>query len=280
MNIYSNIDNFLDQNSESQAQTAVFEKNVLFPFFFKKTISDKYVFFLPGAYNRNLSMPKFQRKKHFEFLPYNCYSFFDPTLFLNSYKKFNIGWFQGTKDVFYAKLLADIIKKIIIKFKINPENILIFSTSSGGIPAFNVAEEIQDCNVFCSNIQTNILNFYKSKYEVTFNYCYPCLSLNEIKNRFESRFSINHIDNNFNLYYSQNIEDYFHFVNHFSPYLNAINKIKKIKLKALVYDDILSGHNPLSIDKELNIIKEILEKKSFINSYKDILISYDSFNLS
>lgn len=284
MEIYTDIDSFLELHSNSTMKVGVFEDQVLFPFEYSFVEgSEKLIFFLPGAFNRALPMPKFQRSSYFKKLKYNCISFFDPTLFLTNDKAFTRAWFQGTIHKPYVALLLNIIKKIIVNKDVSPSNILFFATSSGGIPAIQLAAFFPGCHVFCGNIQTNLIKHYPNYMKKVSEVCFEKASLIELKEKFSDRLNITHIDEDIFLHLIQNRKDEFHLKNHFLPYLDSVKKLKKIKFESIVYVDEKSGHNPLPMEMEIEIIENILDNKTIHNCFNGFEIDYyknNDFNLS
>lgn len=214
MKIYSTVDSFLQKKESESDIVGVFIDKILFPFQYSFNGSEKIVVFLPGAFDRSKSMPKFMRSNYFEELSdYNCISFFDPTLFLTD-KYFSIGWFQGEKSCFYVDLLKELMWKIIAHLNIKFENILFFSTSAGGIPAFNLASSFNKCKVFAGNIQTNLLNFEENHVARLLQYSYDGMSRRDVEVVYNKRISIECIDEDFEVFYAQNVCDHYHYNKH------------------------------------------------------------------
>lgn len=268
MKIYSTVDSFLQKKESESDIVGVFIDKILFPFQYAFNGSEKIVVFLPGAFDRSKSMPKFMRSNYFEELSdYNCISFFDPTLFLTD-KYFSIGWCQGEKSCFYVDLLKELMWKIIAHLNIKFENILFFSTSAGGIPAFHLGSIFYNCKVFAGNVQTNLLNYDKAHVDRLLTYSYGGIDRIEAEKLYKMRLSIDWIDEKFTVFYAQNIADTLHYEHHFLPYINQ--KFKKLDLNAVTYNHSATGHSPLPKHYEIKIIKNLLEKSSFEELYKPL----------
>lgn len=274
MVIWSDIESFLEKKEGHREKVAVFYNKVLFPFEFDfENNSDKLVIFLPGAFNRKLTMPKFQRTGYFKSLDFDCISFFDPSLFLTNDESFTRAWFIGTRDEHYLEYLFHLIEKIIENRNIKFENLLFFGSSAGGIPAIWLANKFSGSNVFCCNVQTNILKHYPSYIRKVQDICFEGeVSLDELKTQYSDRLDITNIDGDFNLYIIQNFSDKFHLLNHFKPYLNFLKQSKNISYQSIIYDDDSTGHNPLGREKELRIIKDILNNKEFKKNFADFVL--------
>lgn len=277
MNFFPSISNFFEKKSES-GKAGVFHENILFPIDYKFTkFSDKLVVFYPGAFDKKKLMPSFQRSSYFKFLPYNCLSLFDPTLFLSDDENFSIGWFQGNTENFYANTCSDLIRNLTNLMGISSENVLLFATSAGGIPAIKTADKIQGCNVFLGNIQTNVFGYFEKHVQKMMGICYEGESLQSIKNKYYERLSIENSLINSKVFYAQNISDKFHYDRFFSPYIKNCKIIRGGELQAVVYDDAKSGHSPLHRDYEIEIIESIFNGKGFFSVYEGFLKNTYSF---
>lgn len=258
-------------SDKAQSVSTIFSNGIPFPLTHSFTKqSDKYVFFIPSAFDRTKLMPKFQRASYFEKLPYNCLSFFDPTHFLTDDLAFSSGWFQGTSEQFYSDHLTSIIVKIAEAKNIDPKNMLFYGTSSAGIPALQAASQLPGSNVFIGNIQTNLFNHYRSKKERVFNVCYPGLSEESIKEKFWNRLQIWDIDESINLYYAQNYHDK-HYDMHYLPYLEKLKSKSHIHLNTLTYYNKKTGHGPHPASDEISTICEIFEKGDIKTSFKEYM---------
>lgn len=241
-------------------------RNILFPFSLSLKKSEKFVVFLPGAFNINEPKPKFQRKSYFKDLSYTCLSCFDPTLFMDP--NLSLGWFQGNKNNFYIEYLTSLLLQIINDLGIENKNILFFGTSAGGFSALKVAQSFPASNVYLGNIQTDILKYYKNPVAKMLEICFP----NVLASNQEShRFDVFDSNVNLNIFYAQNIRDEFHYENHYLPYVE-FSKNKIINHEFVVYDHIESKHKPISKQFELDIIRKIFEEKTIKNLYTGMLI--------
>ena len=178
-----------------------------------------------------------------------------------------IGWFQGREDNFAVDGLVDVVKGIVSNLNIENENILFFSTSSGGIPAINLAKNFLGCDVFAGNIQTNALLFYSGSVDKMLKASYPGKSKEQVSIDYKHRISIDHIDSDFNLYYAQNLADNYHFKTFFQPFSESRRHIRGYYY---TYDHEKSGHGPMQKNVELAVIKNILQGNSLDSIYRNI----------
>lgn len=266
MNVYQNIDNIitdLSELEEQQMRLMYQYADTFFPMSIKKNDSKKLVVFFPGAFDRSVRIPKFQRESYFQDLPYNCISLFDPTLFLN--KTLRIAWFQGTYQQNYTLYIADILKSIINKTGILNEDILFFGTSAGCIPALKVSEYFAGANVFMGNAQTDILEYVPAFVKKILSVSYDGVENIDI---YHHRMNILNYSGLSKIFYAQNIEDDFHYKNHYLPFINTLINGS---CETVVYNH-KTGHSPLPRNYELNAIRSILENQSFSEVYKPILV--------
>lgn len=227
----------------------------LFPLTWRLNGSSQCVVFCPGATSRDILIPSFQRSSYFQDLQVNCISIFDPTLYHSA--SLTIGWFQGAGGVFYAELLSQIMQSLPDALGINGSDVLIYGSSAGGISGFHVASSIRQSKLYVSNIQTDVSKYHERLFSAMRNVSYPGLSSLEVFERYAERLSIIGIDGEFELFYSQNLADEFHYKKHFLPY-QGYGKRCKMKTHYYQYYDVTSGHNPLPRETELEIIRYLL----------------------
>ncbi len=259
MVIYSSVDMLLKGGLVDQKCILMY-KGVPFPLALNFKSMKKTVVFLPGAFDRRLDMPKFQRYSYFDDLECNGIATFDPTLFLKDYLP--IGWFQGTESQFYVTLLQEILATIFEKLNLNNEDILFFSTSSGGIPALKIAQSFPGCHVYGGNIQTNIFLYKEANYNMLMWAIINKTAPDLYKNQFPDRYHVYGLDGAFNFYYAQNMEDNFHYTNHYEPFIESISKSFDLSVETVLYSHKASGHDPISKDIEIKIINSIFNENS------------------
>ncbi|EXJ10630.1 DUF6270 domain-containing protein [Nitrincola nitratireducens] len=238
---------------------------VMYPFKWDMSAGIEYpiVFFTPGRTIRGKPTPIFQRSKYFDALEgYNCVSCFDPTLFKDD--EINLAWFQGEKKKFYALELAKLWQEFVIKLKINTGKILYFGTSGGGIPGFYLAKSTPNSNLFMSNVQTDVRDYDPRALiklvQVAFG---GDMKYVENASDNQNRFSINGHSGPFNLIYAQNKADVFHYERHYKRWRSETSLSFFKSVKFIEYDDPDTGHAPLDAKSEIQIIKGILENKTY-----------------
>ncbi|MFQ1063837.1 hypothetical protein [Bordetella trematum] len=234
----------------------VFVKGQIFPCAWNITGHEKTVLFFPGATRTDAVKPIFQRSSYFNELPYNCVSFFDPTLLLS--KELTLGWFQGKVDGCLLDLFDSVFPELTSALKVKNKDITIFGTSGAGIPGFHAAMNLPGCTLYSGNIQTDISRYYKGKYREMLLNCYPGLTGEVARDMYKDRITILDVDGDFNMIYAQNMVDVFHYENHFIPFLESYER-KNFLGSFFTYSDEHSGHGPLGRKVELEIIKCIVE---------------------
>ncbi|MDR5883637.1 hypothetical protein [Caballeronia sp. LZ032] len=228
--------------------------------------SDKLVIFLPGTTDRGRPVPSFQRSSYFEDLNANCVACFDPTLLLSP--TLSLAWFQGEGERFYASMLAQLVKQMLTALKIDGQNVLIYASSGGGIPGFNVAAAVAESTLYVCNVQTDASKYWSTAYSAMATVCYPGEKPADLPAKYDKRLSVHHFDAPFNLVFSQNLEDAFHYERHFLPYVQYAEPRKLIRSsKFVTYADKASGHNPLPRATELGVIRRLLEGRDVLELF-------------
>jgi len=240
----------------------IVSKGFIFPCSWRITGHQKTVVFFPGATRPDTSRPSFQRSTYFSELPYNCISFFDPTLFFSP--TLNLGWFQGHRNVFFAQHMKKIIQDLVRAVSCENNDLVIFGTSGAGIPGFNVASAVPGCSLYVGNIQSDVSKYYKGHYKELLDACYPGETAEYVEEHRKKKISLFHVDGDFKLFYAQNLADEFHYHRHFLPMVAALRS-KKIKSSVYVYEDEKSGHGPLGRARELSIIQAVAEQNDVLS---------------
>lgn len=258
-------DLFSAYKSLKEGEFFINRDGVMYPFKWDMSagIDCPVVFFTPGRTIRGKPVPIFQRSKYFDSLEgYNCVSCFDPTLFKNS--EINLAWFQGEKKRFYALELAKLWKDFVSKVRINTSKILYYGSSGGGILGMHLAKSTPNCILFMSNVQTDVRDYdpraLKKLVKVAFD---DDMSYVEKASKNQNRFSINGHSGPFNLVYSQNKADNFHYERHYKRWRRETDLSFFKSVKFIEYDDPGTGHGPLDAKSEIEIIRGILEKKQY-----------------
>lgn len=234
-------------------------RSVFFPVFLDNKGTEKWVVFLPGACSREKPMPIFQRSSYSEILESNVISLFDPGLLLN--KNLTNTWFCGTPARYYADYISRLLKEFFNEIGVRNNNILLFGTSAGGLPALKIAQRLPGCTVWAGNIQT--IAYKHSAFQKMIPVLYPNQSHEECINRFSERFDARQMDGSYKLIYFQNKSDRFHHKNHYIPYKKWWQSLddKGVDVDFFEYDDPISGHGPVGRVREIELINNILSSQ-------------------
>lgn len=236
------------------------------------------VFFTPGRTIRGKPVPIFQRSSYFHYLTdYNCVSCFDPTLFSDS--EINLAWFQGDRKRFYALELAEIWKEFVDKLKLDTEKILYYGSSGGGIPGFFLAKGTPSSTLFMSNVQTDVRDYDPRTLEKLVQVSFGGDSKYvEMAGESKNRFSINGHSGAFNLIYSQNKNDVFHFERHYKKWRTETDLSFFKSVRFIEYNDPKTGHGPLDLQSEIKIIRGILEGDEYSDVFPEVEVEDIEFN--
>lgn len=237
-----------------------FTENTLFPICLNYRGFDKWVVFFPGAYNRDKLIPSFQRGSYVKKVNANSICLFDPGLFLS--KEITLAWFSGGEE-YHARILGAGLRNFFISQDVRFEKILLFGTSAGGLPAFEVSRSLPGCVVWGGNIQTN--GFKHPAFRKMRSHIFPGLSIEEIRQHYSERLMIEEkrdLDKcKFILF--QNKADRFHYYNHFIPFVNFYRSellmVDQCSGKFFTYDDPEAGHGIIGVDNEIQLINDIIE---------------------
>ncbi|MBT2801109.1 hypothetical protein J7J49_07215 [Halomonas sp. ISL-56] len=232
-------------------------RHVFFPVYINYKGKENWLVFTPGACSRNKPMPIFQRSSYSEHVDANVISLFDPGLLLN--KNLTNTWFSGTPARYFGDYISDLLKSFFKSVDIEGENVFLFGTSAGGLPAFKIAQKLKGATVWCGNIQTKA--YKHSAFKKMLPVLYPNKIESEVVKEFSNRFDISKMDGDFKVYYFQNRSDEFHYKNHYKPFMDwYFSSNAKMKVVFSEYYDVESGHGSIGRLKEYEIIDKMLRK--------------------
>lgn len=236
------------------------EGQLYYNVFINKKNSDSLFIFFQGAVDKDKPQPNFQRISWSKSIQENLLIFADPSIDGNA---LTIGWSQHSPKVNYFYRLANMIKKYAEIINVKEDRILLYGSSAGGFTALMVAAYFNNVKVVVNNPQTDWTKFYKNKVDEVLNTIYDGISLHDYKSTFPNRFDVGAIYKNIgripSIVYMQNIDDDFHYENHFKPFSNIIyeNKLKVSNFHSIIYSSPLDGHNPCSMEDTLKIINMV-----------------------
>ena len=226
--------------------------SILFPIFvnikYTNYLEHPFVIFVPGSTRREKPLPIFQRSYFAENIDANVICIADPTLHFR--KNITMAWFCGDRHYHYASIIGRILFLFLNKMKVS--NILVYGTSAGGIPSLHISNQIKNCKCYIGNAQLNVFDYYNNHKERLFENVFRNLDEQSIKEKFGNRINLVNFTNEFELVVTQNLKDEHHYLKHFLPFIQSINKNNSAFF--YTYDDEESGHNVLPKETELKII--------------------------
>lgn len=225
--------------------------------------SKKLVVCFQGAVNRKkVTPPVFHRWSWSELIQSNVLVVNDPMLYRNSDLK--IGWYIGGHNFDYIRKYGELIKSFCEARDIELSNIVFYGSSAGGFAAMAISSYIKNGFVIVNNPQTNILRYYKSHVRDLLDVGFEGISIDEAEKKLAVKFDL---ISRFEKYkyiprilYLQNINDVFHYKQHFMPFISRLlARGKELGVEVKLYSDKESGHSPIGKAESLMIINEVLE---------------------
>ena len=174
----------------------------------------------------------------------------DPTLF--KHLDANLAWYIGDKDHQFHDFLACFIQSIAAKTGIALDHVVLYGSSGGGFAALKLAGLIgQGITAVAINPQMNAFLYKKEHVDHYLDVCWKDVP-QEILRENPVFDTLNGVSNtNCRILFVQNVQDTFHYKNHFIPFLERFNifnpsiKSKMIeqngRIRYMVYDHP-SGH--------------------------------------
>ena len=222
--------------------------------------SRKLVVFLQGAIDRSkLKPPIFHRWSWAKDINANVLTLSDPLLYRD--EGLRIGWYVGASNFDYIQKFSHFIKNILIEMKLNKDDLIFFSSSAGGHAAIAMATQLKGGLAIVNNPQTNILNYHAGHVTDLLNVGFGGIKKDEIIGSEMYRFSLSERMRKLkfipDIHYYQNLEDTFHYENHFKPFIKEVSSIGlSFDLKIKLYSDPSSGHSPMGRIETLMIINQ------------------------
>lgn len=199
----------------------IFVENVKFPIFFNNKKGKLYVFLsggrTPGKDGFLDALPRFKRWSFCEYISGSVVVIDDPMY--SDFSDLRIGWFFGSKNKSYIDLVTKIIRRIAEINGVNDDEIIFFSSSSGGFASIHAASKFDKSNCIVINSQIELKNdYYLSKFEK--------LTGNNLK--YDDPFLRNNTyrvieKSNANYFIIQNIFDDINLREHFIPFCKHFN---------------------------------------------------------
>lgn len=198
----------------------------------------------------------------------------DPTLF--KHVDANLAWYIGDKDHQFHDFLGKFIQTIAAKTGIALDHVVLYGSSGGGFASLKLAGLIgQGITAVAINPQINVFLYNKNHVDHYLNVCWKDVSQEILHENpvFDTLNGVSAAD--CRILFVQNLQDTFHYKNHFIPFLERFNifspsiKSKMIeqnsRVRYMVYDHP-SGHAAEPKEMLPDIIKNVnyvIENVSF-----------------
>ncbi|PNZ97039.1 hypothetical protein CD133_11200, partial [Staphylococcus massiliensis CCUG 55927] len=220
------------------------------------------VVFSNGAVNTSKKTPPvFMRSSWVNDMPYSAIYIDDRTL---HNKNIRIGWGLGTKERHYLIDYSEIIRKICSSINYEGQDVYYFGSSAGGFMSMALATMHNASSAIVNNPQAYVFNYKQLAVKKVMTTCYDMDSIDKFKKTYPDRLSITTMFKKFkrtpDVYYLQNRLCESDMKNHVYPMMKMMDKYKinSKPINFMLYNDIESGHEPMSKEKTLKIIGNII----------------------
>ncbi len=255
-------------------------------FFVRKNSPYLFVFFAGARDPQKSLLPYYNRWSWANKMPGSCLYVSDPTFNIDP-EKLKLAWYIGTESHDWMQSILKLIKKISILLGVQGSHIIFYGSSGGGFAALKAVGSLNEGVAIAINPQTNILKYIPAHVNnylnIAFNSKLENIDNNVKKERF-SVFSGLARSRKAKFIILQNIQDSFHYKNHYIPlcsFLGLSSQDQKDKSEIQRYNtwlyDCESGHGaepselvPKIIDYATQLAKTNFLK--LINSPSDDLI--------
>lgn len=240
-------------------------------FFVKKDSPYLFVFF-SGARNPEKSiLPHLDRWSWANKFPGSCLYISDPSYYIDP-DNLKLAWYVGPENNDYVKSIVKLIRKVSFLLLVDLSKVILYGSSGGGFAALKVLGEMNDGVAISINPQTNILRYTPSHVNNFIKIVYGKLR-DEISEKFkDERLSVYSGLARLNkgkFILLQNVQDEFHYINHYLPLcaylgISPENNRDQLKFYNTWLYDCESGHGP--------------EPKDLVPKLIDVAIKLTSLN--
>lgn len=236
-----------------------------------KPDNDKLVIFSNGAVDPSKSKPPvFMRSKWHEDFDANCLYIDDRTI---HHKKLRIGWGVGTKERHFLIDYSEIAQSISKYLNIDTSNIVYLGSSAGGFMSMYLATLHKGTTAVVNNPQCYVDRYDTVNVEKLYSKIFPDYQREEIKRKFAARISITSLFRKQQyvpkIYYIQNRLCKSDMVKQYEPFCTFLDKYKinSTNIKFILYNNKLSGHNPIAKEATVEFVNQILSNKSPLSQF-------------
>lgn len=194
--------------------------------FFIRNESSPYLYVLfSGARDpKRHPLPKFDRWSWGEKFNASILCISDPTLELD--KDLHIGWYLGTKENNYMTHIASWVSFVAQNLGISQEKVITYGSSAGGFASIMLTYHLEKSVAIAINPQLNVFRYFPRFVEAYLDCAYAGKRQQDLTTHEYARFdAIAAIQSRPKTKFilAQNIQDGFHYKNHFSQLCKALN---------------------------------------------------------
>jgi poly(3-hydroxybutyrate) depolymerase len=225
---------------------------------------DLWVFFSGARQAQHGSRPLLQRWRWKDMFPGHALYVADPT-FVGAPESLVIGWYFGNAKTDGATAIAALVDHTARRLDVKSSRVFLYGSSAGGYGALSVGSRLPQSTAVAINPQTNILEYHRGHVE-RFLRAVGVPLAKTTSPRFADRLSIfGRIDKGRSSKYLivQNVQDKFHFDQHYAPLCKAFGvpveggQAAASHIQSMLYDSA-NGHGaePLEVVHEILAIVE------------------------
>ena len=123
--------------------------------------SDCLMVVFSGARTPKDRMPMFKRQSFYPFIPMKVLSIADPMF--EKFQELTLGWYYGTKDCDYTRLISVIVNLVCKKLGISENELFFFGSSGGGYVSLQMASFYNSSTHVAMNPQIDISSYPYAK---------------------------------------------------------------------------------------------------------------------
>ena len=189
----------------------------------KASSSRLFVIFSGDALRKRNNPPVFQRWRWAEYFTGHCLYVSDPALHLST--RLGLGWYSGTRDCDFLKLISVFVDGLSAGLNISPTNVYSYGSSGGGFAALRLMHTLPRANAIVINPQTSICRFEFSSVERYLKVCYGIASREQAQKNFPERLDLTAFPQFLSgrkIMFVQNKLDPHHYDSHYVPLCKAM----------------------------------------------------------
>lgn len=236
--------------------------------------SENLVCFGSGAYDPSKFKPPVYNRHtwYLEFAESVIY-YNDPTLYNDD--KLTLGWGVGKNGEWYLPVIADILKILAHKNRVENENMLFFGSSGGGFTSVVLSTLLKGSIAVVNNPQMILQNYYPSHFDRMMNACFDEPgedTVSKYRYRFDALelFKIEKYVPN--ITYLVNINSQKDIKNQLIPFINSLTSFEDYdsRVEVLLYPSKQGHRGVMEKDETIKLIKDHLKGEPIYVSQKEL----------